>query len=57
MKIYLASPFFKEEEIKLRDEVLKFLEEFNLEVFSPEHHAVKRWDCLKRLIISLQIEI
>ncbi len=53
MKIYLASPFFKEEEIKLRDEVLKFLEEFNLEVFSPEHHAVKRWDCLKRLIISL----
>ncbi|WKC75231.1 nucleoside 2-deoxyribosyltransferase [Borreliella yangtzensis] len=49
MKIYLASPFFNEEQIKLRDEVLKFLEEFNLDVFSPEHHAVKKMGLLEKV--------
>ncbi len=48
MKIYLASPFFNEEQIKLRDEVLKFLEEFNLDIFSPEHHAVKKMGLLEK---------
>ena len=34
MKIYLASPFFQQEEIKVYEEVIRILRSQNLNVFS-----------------------
>lgn len=40
MKIYLASPFFQEEEIKVYDRVIENLRHQGLEVFVPREHTV-----------------
>lgn len=40
-KIYLASPFFNDKEIKIYDEVIKLLRlESDLDVFVPREHAI-----------------
>jgi nucleoside 2-deoxyribosyltransferase len=45
-KIYLASPFFNDEEIKVYDEVIKLLRlEKNVDVFVPREHEIPGgWD-------------
>ena len=40
MKIYLASPFFQEEEIKVYDKVIKNLRQQGLDVFVPREHEI-----------------
>ena len=40
MKIYLASPFFQEEEIKVYDKVIDNLRQQNLDVFVPREHEI-----------------
>ena len=45
MKIYLASPFFHEDEIKVYDKVIQRLREQQLDVFVPrEHEFPGGWD-------------
>lgn len=46
MKIYLASPFFNEEETKIYNEVIKTLrKETALSVFVPKEHTIpKAWE-------------
>lgn len=45
MKIYLASPFFQEEEIKVYDRVIEILRRQNLDVFVPREHEIPNgWD-------------
>lgn len=45
-KIYLASPFFNEEEIKVYDEVIELLRmKKNVDVFVPREHEIPNaWD-------------
>ena len=40
MKIYLASPFFKESETPIYDKVIKNLRERGHDVFVPREHIV-----------------
>jgi nucleoside 2-deoxyribosyltransferase len=49
-KIYLASPFFNDEEIKVYDEVIKLLRmEKNVDVFVPREHEIPgAWDMSNR---------
>lgn len=46
MKVYLASPFFNEEELKIYNEVIELLRsEGNLSVFVPREHTIPNaWD-------------
>ena len=46
MKVYLASPFFNEEELKIYNEVIELLRsEDNLSVFVPREHTIPNaWD-------------
>jgi nucleoside 2-deoxyribosyltransferase len=46
MKIYLASPFFNEEELKIYNEVIDLLRsEGDLSVFVPREHTIPNaWD-------------
>ena len=45
MKIYLASPFFKKEEIIIYDEVIENLRKQGLNVFVPREHTIPNaWD-------------
>ena len=46
MKVYLASPFFNEEELKIYNEVIDLLRnEGNLSVFVPREHTIPNaWD-------------
>ena len=49
-KVYLASPFFNDEETKVYDEVIKLLRsESNLDVFVPREHEIPgAWDMTNR---------
>lgn len=45
MKIYLASPFFNDEEIEIYNKVIELLRAENLDVFVPREHEISGgWD-------------
>lgn len=45
MKVYLASPFFHQEEITMYEEAIRILREQNLNVFVPKEHTIPNaWD-------------
>lgn len=45
MKIYLASPFFQQEEITVYEEAIRILRSQNLNVFVPREHTIPNaWD-------------
>ena len=45
MKIYLASPFFNNEEVEVYNKVIDLLRKENLDVFVPREHTIPEgWD-------------
>ena len=45
MKIYLASPFFHQEEITMYEEAIRILRNQGLNVFVPREHTIPNgWD-------------